>query len=101
MTLWHVNSAPALKYNGYRLKLGWQGTKRKSVHTGGGDLVCECMRKCTGWRGAHWGAKFLIIKIGRSEMTKSHMFNTSLQLTNHKITHSKIAFQGKMSLMSK
>ena len=38
-------------------------------------------------RGEHTvGANFfkLIIKIDQSEMTKRHMFNTTLQLTNHK-----------------
>ena len=41
---------------------------------------------CTEWGSAHWGCKFfkLIIKIDQLEMTKSHFFNTSLKLTNHK-----------------
>ena len=42
--------------------------------------------ECAGWGIETWGCKifFLVFKIDQSETTKSHMFSTSLRLTNHK-----------------
>ena len=72
--------------------LSWQGIKRKVVYTKGAGPVCKCKRQCTlegsvQGGGLHTGgAKFFyfVIKIDQSETTKSHMFITSLRLTNHK-----------------
>ena len=62
--------------------LSWQGIKRKAVYTG---------RECTGWGVYTGGAKFFkfVFKIDQSEATKSHMFSTSLRLTNHKLLMAK------------
>ena len=66
--------------------LSWQGIKRKAVHTEGAGPVCKCTGQCIGQGIETWGAKFfkLVFKIDQSETTKSHMFSTSLRLTNYK-----------------
>ena len=72
--------------------LGWHGTWRKAVFTGGGGLVCECPGSVH-WKGVYkvgeWtlgGVIFfcLVIKIDQSETTKSHLFNLSFGLANLK-----------------
>ena len=62
------------------------------MYTEGAGLVCKCTGQCTlqgnvqGGGERPGGAKFffLVFKIDQSETTKSHMFSTSLRLTNHK-----------------
>ena len=66
--------------------------KEKVVYTVGPGLVCKCMGQCTlegsvqGGGVYTWGCKIFlfVFKIDQSETTKSHMFSTSLRLTNHK-----------------
>ena len=56
--------------------LHWQGTNRKAVHTIGGSIGM--------YRAVYTGGGNFFIKIDQSETTKSHMYNTSLKLINHK-----------------
>ena len=43
-----------------------------------GGLVCQCMWECT------LGVQFFkLVETDQSEMTKSHLLNTSLKLINH------------------
>ena len=66
--------------------------KERAVYTVGPGPVCKCMGQCTlqgsvqGGGVYTGGAKFFkfVFKIDQSETTKSHMFSTSLRLTNHK-----------------
>ena len=67
------------------LNLSWQSIER-AVYTEGAGPVCKCTGQCTAWGIETWGCKIflLVFKIDQSETTKSHMFSTSLRLTNHK-----------------
>ena len=66
--------------------------KERAVYTVGPGPVCKCRGQCTlegsvqGERVYNGGAKFFkfAFKIDQLETTKSHMFSTSLRLTNHK-----------------
>ena len=66
--------------------------KEMAMYTVGPGLVCKCTGQCTLEGSAQGavvhtgGAKFFkfVFKIDQSETTKSHMFSTSLRLTNHK-----------------
>ena len=42
VTLWHMDSAPALKCNGYGLESWLAGHLEKAMYTEGGGSVCEC-----------------------------------------------------------
>ena len=70
--------------------LSWQGFKKKAVYTEGAGPVCKCTGQCTlgvykvGDRDLGVQNFLIGFKIDQSETTKSHMFSTSLRLTNHK-----------------
>ena len=66
------------------LNLSWQEIEKEAVYTKGPGLVCKCTGQCT-----LEVQNFFVFKIDQSETIKSHMFSTSLRLTNHKQLTSK------------
>ena len=86
-----MGSAAALKCNDCKLESWLAGRIEKgSVHwreRPGMSMrgVVYSGRVCTEWVNVHWRVQiFLFIVLDQSEMTKSHMCNTSFKLTNHK-----------------
>ena len=93
VTQWCVNSANALKCNGYELE-SWMGqgteqlrerqyTLKERAHYV--NVQGSVHWECTVCESVDWGAIFFyFMKIDQLGKTKSHMFNTSLKLSNHK-----------------
>ena len=56
-----MDSAPALKGNGYGFESLLAGYLKKAVYTGGEGPGCECTGECTEWEGVHQGCKLFFI----------------------------------------